>query len=133
MQPDDLHLLMLCRYVEANPLRAGLVRRAEQWRWSGLAFREGRGGDGDRRSDDRDRGRDDGPALRPVAWPVDRPRNWIALVNEALPARQAEAVRTSLARQRPLGAEPWVLKTAKRLGLEFTLRPRGRPKKVNKE
>ncbi|MEE8527668.1 MAG: transposase, partial [Gammaproteobacteria bacterium] len=29
---SDEHLLMVCRYVERNPLRAGLVRRAEHWR-----------------------------------------------------------------------------------------------------
>ena len=30
---DDAHLLNVCRYVEANALRAGLVARAEDWRW----------------------------------------------------------------------------------------------------
>src|SRR5260221_3441967 len=34
---DDAHLLTLLRYVESNPLRAKLVTRAEQWRWSSLA------------------------------------------------------------------------------------------------
>src|SRR5580765_1208452 len=29
---EDEHLLTLLRYVEGNPLRAGLVRRAEDWR-----------------------------------------------------------------------------------------------------
>jgi len=28
---DDEYFLTLCRYVEANPLRAALVERAEQW------------------------------------------------------------------------------------------------------
>jgi hypothetical protein len=30
----DSHLLELCRYVVLNPLRAGLVGRARDWRWS---------------------------------------------------------------------------------------------------
>lgn len=30
------HLLTVLRYVEANPLRAGLVTRAEDWEWSSL-------------------------------------------------------------------------------------------------
>jgi putative transposase len=30
----DAHLLELCRYVVLNPVRAGLVVRAEDWRWS---------------------------------------------------------------------------------------------------
>ena len=32
----DGHLLTACRYVERNPLRAGLVTCAEDWRWSSL-------------------------------------------------------------------------------------------------
>jgi REP element-mobilizing transposase RayT len=30
----DHHLLSLCRYVVANPVRGGLVKRPEHWRWS---------------------------------------------------------------------------------------------------
>src|SRR5947207_1789792 len=36
---EDDHLLTVCRYVERNALRAGLVRRAEDWRWSSLGHR----------------------------------------------------------------------------------------------
>jgi putative transposase len=36
---EDDHLLTVLRYVERNPLRAGLVRRAEDWPWSSLACR----------------------------------------------------------------------------------------------
>ena len=35
------HYLRLIRYVEANPLRAGLVPRAEEWPWSSLHERLG--------------------------------------------------------------------------------------------
>ena len=30
----DAYLLEACRYVELNPVRAGMVRQPEQWRWS---------------------------------------------------------------------------------------------------
>jgi len=33
---DDNHFFVVCRYVERNALRAGLVERAEQWRWGSL-------------------------------------------------------------------------------------------------
>ena len=33
---DDEHFVTVCRYVERNALRASLVRRAEEWRWSSL-------------------------------------------------------------------------------------------------
>src|SRR5262249_8247 len=35
----DESLLSVCRYVERNPLRAGLVRQAETWRWGSLWHR----------------------------------------------------------------------------------------------
>ena len=42
---------------------------------------------------------------------------------------ELEAVRQSV-RGQPFGSEAWVMKTASRLGLETTLRPRGWPKKA---
>jgi|GEM_PF-6299818 len=33
---DDAYFLTLCRYVEANPLRAGIVKRAQDWQGSSL-------------------------------------------------------------------------------------------------
>ncbi len=33
---DDAYFLTVCRYVERNALRAGLVTRAENWRWGSL-------------------------------------------------------------------------------------------------
>ena len=35
MQTDE-HLLTVLRYVERNPVRAGIVERAVDWRWSSL-------------------------------------------------------------------------------------------------
>ncbi len=114
---EDDYFLTLCRYVEANPLRAGLVECAEDWQWSGL-WRRVQGQTGE-----------EGPALNLSPWPVDRPRNWTARVNANLAERQLEAVRECVDRGRPFGGEEWVAVTAKRLGLEFTLRGPGRPRK----
>jgi putative transposase len=38
---DDTHLWMAVRYVERNPVRAGLVARAEEWPWSSAAGHAG--------------------------------------------------------------------------------------------
>ena len=38
IQRDD-HFRTACRYVERNALTAGLVKRAENWRWSSLRVR----------------------------------------------------------------------------------------------
>ena len=39
------------------------------------------------------------------------------------------ALRRSVERSAPYGAEPWARRTAKQLGLEFSLHPRKTPKK----
>jgi len=58
---------------------------------------------------------------------VKRPRHWIELVNEKLPDAQRACVITSLERGRPLGDEQWTAKISAKLGLQYTLNPRGRP------
>ena len=112
---QDEHLLAVLRYVERNPLRARLVRRAENWLWSSLAWRT----HGKR------------PELL-AEWPVGCPRNWVARVNSVQSEAELVAVHRSIARGAPLGDERWVARTATRLGLESSLRPRGRPRNAEK-
>jgi putative transposase len=113
---DDFHLLTLCRYVEANAARANLVERAERWEWGGCFAR---------------RNGNKPFSLRP--WPVDRPINWVSLLNHDEEKADLQRLRESVQRGRPFGDEDWIRKTARRLGLEFTLRDRGRPKLVKNE
>jgi hypothetical protein len=49
-------------------------------------------------------------------------------VNAPQTDAEVEAVRQCLKRGRPLGRDEWVRRTVRRLGLEHTLRPPGRPK-----
>lgn len=115
VQADHHHFLILCRYVERNPLRAALVQRAEDWRWSGLWRRQQRD--------------EQGVALL-SEWPIERPAGWLDLVNDPQTDAEVEAVRTSVRRGRPLGQDTWQRDAARRLGLEASLRPPGRPRKV---
>jgi putative transposase len=41
-----------------------------------------------------------------------------------------KAIRQAVLRGSPFGAERWQKQIARRLGLQYTLRPRGRPKKA---
>jgi putative transposase len=110
---DDRHFLTLCRYVEANPLRARLVKSAETWPWSSL---------GQRTSQSLS-------TLPPTAdWPVARPANWLQLVNRAMEEKERSSIETSLRRDRPFGGADWTERIAKKLKIEHTLRPRGRPR-----
>lgn len=36
----DNHFIQICRYIERNPIRAGLVKKAQNWKWSSLWIRE---------------------------------------------------------------------------------------------
>lgn len=56
---DERQLLTVMRYVERNAVRAGLVERAEAWRWSSLHA---------------------APGLRVLEGPVKRPANWLELL-----------------------------------------------------
>ena len=114
VEPGE-HLFTLCRYVESNAKRAGLVRKAQDWHWSSLYRRE--------RGDEVSQGLLD-PGPKPL------PRGWAARVNAPIEDAELVALRRSAQRGTPLGAPAWQAKVAKKLGLEFTMRPRGRPRKV---
>ncbi len=113
----DGHLLTVLRYVERNPARAWLVGHAEDWPWSSL-------------------GTADAAALHPAPalhpGPVPRPANWRHWVNEADDPGQLVALRNSVNRGAPWGGPTWAERTAAHLGLEASLRPRGRPRKGNR-
>lgn len=109
----DSYLLSVCRYVERNALRAKLVERAEEWPWSSL-WRVQSGGSRDR------------PSL--CDWPVPQPRDWLALVNGEESDAELRALRQCVNRGTPYGKLQWMTEIAKQLGLDSTLRPRGRPR-----
>jgi putative transposase len=109
---QDEHLLTVLRYVERNALRAGLAQRAEEWPWGSLAERGRRVPDS---------------FLHP--GPVPRGREWLSWVNRAQTEAEVRAVRHCIVRGTPFGEERWVKRTVVRLGLESTIRSRGRPRK----
>ena len=93
--------------MEANPLKAKLVPRAQDWKWSSL---------GCPRSE---------LAKMLDPWPVERPRDWSALVNRPLKETERRRVLDSLERGRPLESGSWARQMAGRLGLQYTLNRRG--------
>lgn len=111
---SNAYYLALMRYVECNPLRGELVENAGDWQWSSFAIRAG--------------------ADKPIALckgPLELPKQWKRMVGnpDAIDDRVVEKIDKSIKRGRPLGDDDWMVKTAGRLGLESTIRPRGRPRK----
>jgi putative transposase len=82
---SDEHFLSVCRYVERNALRASLVERAEEWRWSSLWRRCGHADAGWLSS-----------------WLVREPIDWLRVVNAPQTARELEACRGVPKRPGPL-------------------------------
>jgi putative transposase len=111
----DRHFLTVCRYVERNPLRAGLVQRAEDWPWSSLA------------------GRGKYFNIVPLdTWPILQPLDWTDLVNAVQTTGDVDRVRRSVRRGLPLGDQSWTRDTSVRLGLDGSTRPLGRPRREEK-
>jgi putative transposase len=108
----DHHLLTVMRYVERNAARAGLAETAESWRWSSVASWNHAN-----RADFL------------VAGPVPRPQDWIQRVNESATDAELAAIRMAVKRSRPFGTNDWIVRTAKALHIESTLRNRGRPRR----
>jgi len=87
----DAHLLAVLRYVERNALRAGLVSRAEDWRWGSLSWR------GARR-----------PMVAVTEPPVPLPNDWSCWVNMPQTSAELEAMRRCANSQTPFGDPEWV-------------------------
>lgn len=85
-------VLAVLKYVERNPLRAGLVRRAEQWRFSSLRWTTGL---------------EPCPQWLDASW-LDRPQDWLIHVNAEENAEELAAVRLCVEQGIPFGHEAWV-------------------------
>jgi putative transposase len=108
----DRYFVSVCRYVEANALRAGLVARAEDWRWSSLAMRGKKFN-----------------TLTLSEWPILPPPNWSEIVNELPASSEVDQLRLSVRRNAPFGDREWTTKTGEALNLGAALRQTGRPRK----
>ena len=112
---DDEHLVTVVRYVERNPLRAGLVTAAQDWPWSSLGASRAN--------------LDVMPKL--ATEEVLRRGDWTDFVNRLMTEAEVEAIRLSIRRGRPFGSDAWTQTTAEQLGLEFSLKsPGGQPRQT---
>jgi putative transposase len=110
IQEDD-HFLIVCRYVERNPLRAGLVARAQEWPWGSLWVRS----------------QTTSTSLL-SAWPVEPQADWESSVNTPQTDSELARLRKSVVSGHPFGAEAWRQETARSLSIPMA-GPRGSPGK----
>lgn len=96
---DESYALACARYIEQNPVRARLVKRPQDWRWSSAKAHLG--------------GRDD--ALVSVRPLLDIVPDWAAHVRAALDRDTYDAIRAGERTGRPLGPARFVAKLERRL------------------
>jgi putative transposase len=65
------------------------------------------------------------------AWPVEKPIAYLKWVNtlQADEKEKIENIRYSIKKGRPFGKDSWIKKISEKLGLNSTLKQRGRPRK----
>jgi putative transposase len=110
---DEAYLWNAIRYVERNPVRAGIVNRAEDYRWSSAPVRCGL------RSDPLLS--DDCPLLTAIP-------DWSAWLRNELPVEHMSFLRQHTHTGRPCGDDAFVRELGVRLGRDLgTKRPGPRP------
>ena len=103
---DDAHLIAAVRYVENNPVKAGLVTQAEDWRWSSARAHVN--------------GTDDGLTERVIL--AQHIPNWRAYLARGAEASELdESIEAALLSGRPQGSSPEIQ------ALVTVPRRRGRP------
>ena len=111
-QNDD-HFLKLVRYVEKNPKKSKLVRRAEQWRWSS-AWRKKYG-----------TAKQKGLLSN---WLIPMPKNYFLWINQPQSKQEQEIIEMSIKKSAPLGDINWREKIINKFDIQSTIRSVGRPK-----
>jgi putative transposase len=114
---DESHLLAAVRYVALNPVRARLVGRAEDWKWSSVrAHLEGR---------------DDG--LAAVAPVLDRVKDFAAFVADRANDAGFAALRAAEQTGRPVGTADFIDGLERALKRRISRRAPGRKPAVKPE
>lgn len=83
------HLLNVLRYIERNPVRAGLAPAAHEWPWSSACRL---------------------PKLETAAWPVPRPANWLESLEFEQDTDELTAIRNSVSGSIPYGDADWMVR-----------------------
>lgn len=110
---DEEHLVAATRYISLNPVRAGLARRAADWRWSSVRAHLA--------------GKDDTLVrVRPLLDRVEAFADLVSLKTGEIAPHQIAALRMSETTGRPLGDAGFLERLEATLGRKLQPRKRGR-------
>jgi REP-associated tyrosine transposase len=114
-QLDERHLYAGVRYVETNPVRAGIVKKAEDYKWSSARSHV--------------KGKID-PILSNDYSVLKKIRDWSACLREKEDVSAIDTIRQNTRTGRPCGDDLFAQKIEKLLGRRLAALPRGRPRKA---
>ena len=121
---NDRYLLTCYRYIELNPVRAGMVVQPLDYRWSSHHFNAQ--GISEARITPH-------PCYLDLGLcPTERQHRYRDLFQDALPAEDTEALRAHTHQQRALGGDRFRAQVEALTRRSATLRPRGRPRAGDK-
>lgn len=114
---DDDYLWVAIRYVERNPVRAKMVRKAENYRWSSAGGHCGLG--------------QDELLTKKLYWcrQFEGVGDWTAWLAEGDETEKLEILRRNVEKGLPCGSDKFIHKLEKVMGKSLQYRPRGRPRK----
>jgi putative transposase len=111
IEKNDRHLLAVIRYVEHNPLRANMVTKAEDWKFSSISERIG------------------GVNKKIIdKCPISLPENYPSFLNTPLTGKEQDEIRYSVNKGKPYGDIDWSNGMIEKYHLYLTTRNVGRPK-----
>ncbi len=120
---SEQYFLLCSRYIESNPMRAGLVASPAEYPWSSFAHHVGAKSD---------------PLItdHPLYWalgntPFDREAAYENLMNQGLAAHEVDVLNEATLKGWPLGSEKFKALLSKQINRRVSPAKRGRPAKPN--
>jgi len=110
----DSYLWSVARYIETNPVRAGMVKKAEDYAYSSAQAHV--------------IGKEDNILNEEMIAETQR-KEYRAFIREKGTEKDRDLIRYHTKTGKPLGDEAFMKRMEKRTGRDLALRPRGRPRK----
>lgn len=118
------YLLACCRYIELNPVRAGVADDPEKYKWSSYQYKV---------SKEESEWLDLDPCYKGLGTTdKERKQRYKELVNGAIPDGELELIRQTIQRGQLTGSHRFIEEVAKKVGRRIEFRGQGRPRKREK-
>jgi putative transposase len=110
---EDAYLWAVSRYIERNPVRAGMIEKPEDYKYSsGAAHLLG----------------EDSSIIKEAIFEDKERGQYVKFMNDSAGDEQAEDIRRKTRLGHPLGSTEFIEKISKKVGRDLTFRPKGRPR-----